>query len=180
MPPSLNELTRLFNGLTLVCKEVAAHNRATSFQNTASDLQNLIKTALISATDLTGLTQGNLRQFSLRESGSGSGSASSSVVYFSQTGAGVADMEDFSVSNSSVSNVGDDKADISVVDSGDIRNVGTDFDNVAPVDVVGGETTVPPVKRRKLRERKVPSTSFSRALGSVFQFRCFSRLLCNY
>lgn len=169
MPPSLNELTRLFNGLTLVCKEVGAHNRATSFQTTAADLQNLIKTALISATDLTGLTRGHLRQFAPPESGSSSGSGfdsgSSSVVYFTQSSAGVADMEDLSLENSGVSNVGDDKADVSVVDSRDIGDVGRDFDNVAPLDVVQGETTVPPVKRRKLRERKVPSTSFSRALG---------------
>ncbi|KAK1356720.1 protein ABC transporter 1, mitochondrial [Heracleum sosnowskyi] len=166
MPPSLNELTRLFNGLALVFKEVAANNRTASFQTTASDLQTLIKTALISATDLTGLTKGNPR-----ESGSGSGFGSrsgsgsgSSVVYFTQTGVGVAETEDLSVSNSSVSNVGD-QGDVSVVDSRDIGDVGGDIENVAPVDVVEGEATVPPVKRRKLRERKVPSTSFSRALG---------------
>ncbi|KAL1827266.1 hypothetical protein DCAR_0206419 [Daucus carota subsp. sativus] len=166
MPPSLNELTRLFNGLTLVFKEVAATQRATSFQTTANDLQTLIKTTFISATDLTGLNRAHLPDSSPRDSASaGSASGSSSVVYFNQTG--VVDTEVSLNDDINVSNVGDNGG-VGVVDpqfGGDVRG---EIDNAAAavdVDVVQGEAKVPPVKRRKLRERKVPSTSFSRALG---------------
>lgn len=189
MPSSLKELSRLVDGLTLVLKEAANHRGVGSFQSGAGDLQTLIKRALLSATDLTGLTKGNLRDFSLLPHPHNS-TPKGSVVYFTDQpetpAAHPADLSETPSSSSSSTNTsGGASANANANESSQfVPNVNREPDDVlsaassspadAFVEIAAGEAaaviTPPPpppsvIKRRKLRERRVPSTTFSRALG---------------
>lgn len=181
------------DGLTLVLKEAASHGGVGrgggSFQSGAGDLQTLIKRALLSATDLTGLTKGNLREFSAPRPDSDNSRSKGSVVYFTdqpETPAAhpisTADLSETpSSSSSSTTTNGGANANES---SQFVPNANREPNDVLPAassspadaiaEIAGGEAaaviTPPPpppsvIKRRKLRERRVPSTTFSRALG---------------
>lgn len=179
---TLKELNKLFNGISLVCKEIAARNGGV--RGGAADFQTLIKTAVLSATNLTGLTKGNIVEFSPKSSLSPSNSASKdSVVFFADnvaaasppvSNAGVIEPE---VLQSSYTNSGDGVVDyqlgVEVDSSKSIADVAGAVAEAKAVDslnavadvAVREDKPVEVVKKRKLRERKVPSTSFSRALG---------------
>ncbi|OMO64159.1 hypothetical protein CCACVL1_22005 [Corchorus capsularis] len=178
---SLNQLGRLVNGLSLVAKEIVKRSQTINSAKNG-DLETLIgsslKTALVSATDLTGLTKGKVREFS-------SPSPKESVVYFNGKNDG--DGED-SV-NSSLNDaasagpivdepINSDKGVSSsdqLVLNDKVFNDGlegereSNLDNKRDVDggEVAGTVAEAPVviKRRRPRERKVPSTPFSRAFG---------------
>ncbi|KAL8101151.1 protein ABC transporter 1, mitochondrial-like [Apium graveolens] len=176
---TLKELDKLFTGISLVCKEIAA--RHGGVRGGAADFQTLVKTAVLSATDLTGLTKGNLVRFSPKSSLSLSNSTSKdSVVVFADNIAAASPP----VSNSGVINIessctssgGGGVADQlgGEVDSSksiaDVAEVVVEAKAVDCLNAVGDvavreDKPVVLVKKRKLRERKVPATSFSRALG---------------
>ncbi|MED6149210.1 mitochondrial chaperone [Stylosanthes scabra] len=191
MPSSFfnaRDLTRLLNGLSLVANEFIK-------PAAKSDLQTLIKTAVLSATDLSGITRGKLRQFSNPHSSHPAQRASTdSLVYFSNSQqpettarngendvvftaeenrpvARAAAEEEVSSSSPGVAvpdgslwaakeseaRSSDGKADVNVNvnENGEVGSAGSG--EVAPL--------APPVTRRRPRERRVPETPFSRALG---------------
>lgn len=215
---SMKDLGRLVNGLSLVAKE--AINRGLQLDNpTSLQLQSLIKRALLSATDLTGLTKGKVQNFktpsdSITHSTNGS-TNKGSVVYF---GAPAAEEElrpeqsssmsssvYHHLSSSSSSDVGDaiqqqlpspptgrtqpevealfrTRTDVSSVNapadsSGVLRMMDdqaavVEGNDAAATATVGQVTPPSPSpqpsvikKQRRPRERRVPSTPFSRALG---------------
>ncbi|KAK1384973.1 protein ABC transporter 1, mitochondrial [Heracleum sosnowskyi] len=178
---TLKELNKLFTGISLVCKEIAT--RHGGVRGGAADFQTLIKTAVLSATDLTGLTKGNIVQFSPKSPPSHSNSTSKdSVVFFAEnvaaapsvSNAGVIDTEvlEASYTTSGVSDgvvtaqLGgevDSSKSVADVAAGEVKLV--DVSNAVDDLAVREDKPVVVVKKRKLRERKVPSTSFSRALG---------------
>ncbi|KAL1833040.1 hypothetical protein ACET3Z_002691 [Daucus carota] len=169
---TLKELNKLFNGVSLVCREIAARHGG-------ADFQTLIKTAVLSATDITGLTKGNLVRFSPSKPPPSHSNSKDSVVYFSDVAAAPPVLQsesEVSATQSSSSSSDDDVAvgsqlggevefssvigDVAV---GEAKTV--EVSNAAGDVAVGEAKPVAVVKKRKLRERKVPSTSFSRALG---------------
>ncbi|GMJ09255.1 ABC transporter 1 [Hibiscus trionum] len=178
---SLNQLGRLLNGLALVAKEVAKRSQMID-RAKSGDLETLIafslKNALVSATDLTGLTKGKVREFSKPR-------PKESVVYFnSNNDAGGEDVVISSSNNTAgVSLTCDEKVDSGkgvsnnvqpiveekVVNDGFERGCESNSDNKSYVDdaeVVKTAAEAPvPLNRRKPRERKVPATPFSRAFG---------------
>lgn len=183
---SVKELSRLLNGLTLVLKEAAGQGGAgrgvSAFQSSGTgDLQALVKKALITATDLTGLTKGNLRQFSLPNHQHDSNESNKgSVVYFNnqqptEEAADTTESLSFSVStDESVGNAAIREIEdiLPPLPSSSSSPSSPQVDDVVDVTAAAVSTPSVPalsspvaVKRRKLRERKVPSTSFSRALG---------------
>ncbi|XP_021280027.1 protein ABC transporter 1, mitochondrial isoform X1 [Herrania umbratica] len=175
---SLNQLGRLVNGLSLIAKEIV--KRSQTIENAKKrDLETLIfsslKNAVVSATDLTGLTKGKVREFS-------SPRPKESVVYFNSNNDGVAqdNVNSFSNSVAPASPTLDEPIHCEkVVSSNDKtileEKVGNDglerecesnLDDKHDVDSgeVAAEAPVA-VKRRRPRERKVPATPFSRAFG---------------
>lgn len=166
------------NGLSLVAKEAVKRSDLDK-----PDVQTLIRRALLSVTDISGLTKGNVHNFTITDSkanedsiDNSSSSSSSSVVYFDDTPAAsspenvpastpadrsVGEAVQSTVGVSQVSLEGNDDAVAAVVveEEKDVRLT----DPVAEVQPV----EVPPVVKmqRRRRERKVPSTPFSRAIG---------------
>ncbi|KAF3966969.1 hypothetical protein CMV_008974 [Castanea mollissima] len=176
----LKDASRIVNGVSLIAKEFVKDSEAFEAAKNG-DLQILIKKAVVSATDLSGLTKGRVRHLPNPTSSSSSSSSSKldSVVYFDTT---------TSASDNSSSHPTQhhqqkqEEVPSSVIDSDGITN---DNGNVREassavaedLDVRDGlvkecephkedaKVEVVPFKRRKLRERRVPTTSFSRALG---------------
>ncbi|XVF72864.1 hypothetical protein PTKIN_Ptkin12aG0154900 [Pterospermum kingtungense] len=170
---SLNQLGRLLNGLSLIIKEIA--NRSQTIGSAKNgDLQTIIsssvKNALVSATDLAGLTKGKVREFSKP-------CPNESVVYFNRNNGG------------SLANVNSSSNDVDEPTNFD-KSVGSNYEPVLEEKVVydrlekeyesnldnkrdvdGGEVAATAVdapvamKRRRPRERRVPATPFSRAFG---------------
>ncbi|XP_048141881.1 protein ABC transporter 1, mitochondrial [Rhodamnia argentea] len=183
----LKDLNRLVNGLSLVAREIAKRSPVIETARNG-DIEGLIrstaKQALVSATDLSGLTRGKVRDFSRPR-------PMESVVYFDRSAEAAqssGDLErkhpigdDREVDNAEVVRANDpgSQADrnadetCSSVEELDDQGVseGNKSHNLAEevnvVDVGGGEMVVPPppAKRRKPRERRVPATPFSRGLG---------------
>lgn len=169
---SLKEVDRLVNGLSLIAKELVKRSQALEAAKNG-DLQNLIKKAIVSATDLSGLTKGKVR--CLPNPGS---SNPDSVVHFTTT-TGNDSSEDatpvtfqqqqhpssFDASNDTNNNVREDassSSSSSAVENLDIRD---GFGSVKEATEDRGINAQVEFKRRKPRERRVPSTPFSRALG---------------
>ncbi|XVF72865.1 hypothetical protein PTKIN_Ptkin12aG0154900 [Pterospermum kingtungense] len=174
---SLNQLGRLLNGLSLIIKEIA--NRSQTIGSAKNgDLQTIIsssvKNALVSATDLAGLTKGKVREFSKP-------CPNESVVYFNRNNGG------------SLANVNSSSNDVDEPTNFD-KSVGSNYEPVLEEKVVydrlekeyesnldnkrdvdGGEVAATAVdapvamKRRRPRERRVPATPFSRAFGQLNQ-----------
>ena len=157
---------------------------------TTVDLETLIKKAVLSATDISGITRGKVRQFSNPQSSNTHQRATDSVVYFTDP----SPQPDSQPPATTTTN----NQDVVVFPSEENRRVVEDSGAAAPVVVVsdasvcagkeseagssdekvdvngkeGGEGSgeVAPartLRRRRPRERKVPSTPFSRALGLV-------------
>ncbi|TKY52390.1 AarF domain-containing protein kinase 4 [Spatholobus suberectus] len=153
---SFRDLTRLLNGLSLIANEFAK-------RSLPGDFETLIKKTLVSATDLSGITKGKLRQFP-NPPPSPNATASNSVVFFTDNPSSQSDstttttttnIDDvaYSSSDANVCAVAEEKSE--VLTSSETVNQGASGE-VAPS---------PPLRKRKPRERKVPATPFSRALG---------------
>ncbi|GLU07140.1 hypothetical protein SLE2022_241080 [Rubroshorea leprosula] len=195
---SWKHLGRLVHGVSLIAKEIAKRSQAIESARNG-DLETLVtsslKKALVSATDLSGLTKGKVREFS-------SPRPKESVVYFDDS---TADRDPDSSSataplqspaqeqlvNVSEINGNDSRNTQSIVEegvenvdqrgelSGNLENVGLVRENELNSEDKcngggggGGATgaeAAPPVatttKRRRPREVKVPATPFSRAFG---------------
>ncbi|KFK30750.1 hypothetical protein AALP_AA6G022000 [Arabis alpina] len=167
--------TRLVNGVSLVAKEI--YHQSPELQRARNgDLEGLItssgKKALVAATDLVGLTSGKLRELSIRRS------KEPSVVYFDDKVNG-GDVADSSVASEigsvsiKPSCVGSDGTVSNFVDSKILRSEISEEANreveakVEIIEVIADASpeVVAPVKRRRPRERKVPSTPMARAYG---------------
>ncbi|CAN0824524.1 Protein ABC transporter 1, mitochondrial [Linum grandiflorum] len=185
MSSSFKHVSRLLDGVSLVAKEIVKRSSPPLDASSSKvDFESLIastaRKALLAATDLSGLTRGKRRQFSAPR-------PKESVVYFDRSNSAadsdpsgdradadptVVVAEKVSEDNNVVENHGVSVEVKSELPSGiKDRNL-EEIGNVvgeevsAPATAAGrtGATTAE-LKRRKLRERKVPSTSFSRALG---------------
>ncbi|CAN1236481.1 Protein ABC transporter 1, mitochondrial [Linum grandiflorum] len=178
MSSSFKHVSRLLDGVSLVAKEIV--DASSSKVDFESLIASTARKALLAATDLSGLTRGKRRQFSAPR-------PKESVVYFDRSNSAadsdpsgdradadptVVVAEKVSEDNNVVENHGVSVEVKSELPSGiKDRNL-EEIGNVvgeevsAPATAAGrtGATTAE-LKRRKLRERKVPSTSFSRALG---------------
>ncbi|XXG87489.1 hypothetical protein AAC387_Pa11g2162 [Persea americana] len=203
---SSRDLRRLVNGLSLIAKEIL--NRSQSLQKARNgDIQSLIsssvKKAVVSATDLAGITKGKVREFSKP-------APKETVVYFSdssktatsesapvekpdlesnvevlggETRREAVDLEktrECNAGNARELDVAMEEVEGKVLGSENLREVdaglGTKLEDLRE-DGVGkdrdfevleenrGDKVVLPAKRRRPRERRVPSTPFSRALG---------------
>ncbi|NP_001316508.1 aarF domain-containing protein kinase [Solanum lycopersicum] len=165
--PFLKDIARIADGLSLVAKETIYRQRRSEGGN---NLQSLIKNTLLSATDLTGLTKGKVRQINA-DSAVRTDSNKESVVYFTD--------EKPSTSEPQI----EPHLEVKEVSEAEIRespvpvqSAGTTYEGDVQIDSISSESkaaasevvapVTPQLKRqRKLRERKVPTTSFSRALG---------------
>ncbi|KAJ6844372.1 protein ABC transporter 1, mitochondrial [Iris pallida] len=173
------DLLRLVNGASLVAAEAAKRSQPLAAAR-SGDFEALIsqtlKSALLSATDLAGFTKGRIREVSAPV-------PKESVVYFSDppepaTPTPKSDPAEAPVSEAPVAEREEEVKELKVaseekivksVDLGEksdkeaekvakVANLGENSDK-------GSEEVVVPVKRRRPRERRVPSTPFSRALG---------------
>lgn len=185
------------SGLSLVAKEIA---RRSELLETArkGDVEaftrSAARAALVTATDIAGLTKGKVREHSAKSR------PKESVVYFDHRpavdnpGPSLNEEPTSSVNPDNTGNtveiVGAVVSDSHNSAAGDGIGVGSEeklitespaieleSQSLPPEENVnlgdgsgdGGATALPlpPVKRRKPRERRVPSTPFTRALGSV-------------
>lgn len=179
---SFRDLTRLLNGLSLIANEFAKR----SLPATTSDFETLIKKTLVSATDLSGITKGKVRHFpdtppSSTATRRHDAAASSSVVFFADDNPSsqshstpatttVTNIDDVAYSSSDANHRQASDANVcaaeeeksGVVTSAETVNQGASRE-LAPAP----EPPPSPLRKRRPRERKVPATPFSRALGSV-------------
>lgn len=187
------DLIRIVNGISLVAQEAAKRSEALAAAR-SGDLETLVsktlKKALVSATDLAGFTKGEPRQISSPRPGE-----SSVVYFFDppqpQPEPAAVPRSEPTVSSVLIGeedgggkgNVVEEMADVKVLgneelgDSSTTENKEKDVNlvvnsTVASDGSVGGgneqvvEVQVPlKVKKRRPRERRVPSTPFTRALG---------------
>ncbi|XP_044502350.1 protein ABC transporter 1, mitochondrial-like [Mangifera indica] len=176
----VNHLGRLVNGVSLVAKEIANRSQAIEIARTR-DFETLItssiKKVIVTATDISGLTKGTAHEVSNPKT-------KESVVYFNSY-ADVADVtgppqqlrngekergvDEYVSSTSGLSSDSEksesEVTDYSVEKESSVRECNSN--NMGPtINVDGrGEVQVAPEKRRRPRERKVPSTPFSRLIG---------------
>lgn len=155
----LKDVLRVANGLSLVAKEALVHQGGGR-----EDLQSLIKKTILSATDLTGLTRGKLRQLSrnsINRTDSNNNTETKTRTEYESKDAVEPLFSPQSDLHQSVSNDNDNSNSIAPSSpaadrSGDVHTVSVS---------ISGDDTPSVKRRRKPRERRVPSTSFSRALG---------------
>ncbi|XP_044492306.1 protein ABC transporter 1, mitochondrial-like isoform X2 [Mangifera indica] len=175
----LNHLSRLANGVSLVVKEIA--NRSQAIESArAGDFETLItsslKKAIVTATDISGLTKGTVREVSNPKT-------KESVVFFNND----TDVSDTTPAQQLRSDENECGVDENVSSTGGlssdsvksesevveypVENEGSviecNSNNIGPKTNadVGVAVQVAPEKRRRPRERKVPSTPFSRLIG---------------
>ncbi|XP_078161004.1 ABC transporter 1 [Carex rostrata] len=186
----LNDLRRLAYGASIVAREAARRSKAIEAA-TSGDIAGTLKAAILTATDLAGLTSGTVREVSP------SARNESSVVYFTEESSpprsestereiftpnlptasemttSIKTESTFSVSDdktkeNEVLNENLDKLNERSVDSNDIlankeeRSTGA---GTSGEEQRGDSSSIGTVKRRRPRERRVPSTPFTRALG---------------
>ncbi|XP_010941455.1 protein ABC transporter 1, mitochondrial isoform X1 [Elaeis guineensis] len=182
MAPPLQDLRRLLRGVSLVALEAARRSPALESAR-AGDFETLIsrtlKSAVVSATDIAGLTRGRPHLVSAPRT-------KESIVYFSDQvpEEAVARSEHQQGGSREAPAVEIEEKVLTSEDSKDAKARGElkDLDgNCGHKDQIldasrgrsdgdgggGGKSdvTVVPLKRRRPRERRVPSTPFSRALG---------------
>ncbi|KAM1114706.1 hypothetical protein ACFX13_048229 [Malus domestica] len=172
------DVGRVVKGVSLIAKELA--NRSPTLQSAKNgDLEALIKKAIVSATDLSGLTKGTLSQFTnnhpigTNDSNSNTNTrGQDSVVYFTHeqveveaapappppSSAPAAEHEQEEHNQQQLQQPVQQQEEhqsttVEVLDSAKKENL------------VEQEPQPQPLQRRKPRERRVPSTPFSRALG---------------
>ncbi|KAI9181088.1 hypothetical protein LWI28_011329 [Acer negundo] len=194
-----NHVGRLVNGLSLVAKEIVKRSQVVESARTG-DFETLItssvKKALVSATDISGLTKGTVRELSNPK-------PKESIVYFHDAADVAAEepkpppQQQQQQQQQQQEQPSDDKDRVVVQSASIVRGVSSDAEKSAErileaealdsslenkilqrecesdnlgdnvyVDV-GREAAVSPLteKRRRPRERKVPSTPISRLLG---------------
>lgn len=144
--------TKLVTGLSLIAKEAVKRSEVLDSAR-AGDFETLVSSAvkkvIVTVTDASGLTKGKVREFSIPVAANASdedSNAATSTPHISENA-----IEQEQVSNPEI--VQDFNAQQSV-------SASESDDSSRNLDVV--------VKRRKPRERRVPSTPFSRAIGFVF------------
>ncbi|KAL5539848.1 hypothetical protein UlMin_045469 [Ulmus minor] len=142
---SIKEIGRLVNGLSLIAKESTRH--------LDSDLQSLLKKAFLSATDLSGLTSGKLRSFTPSHSNSNSNSSPAAEAEAQLPQSPHSDhFPQLPSPPDATGSHADPHLDVNVdLDIAANKSKDAQPDQTAP--------------RRRPRERRVPSTPFSRALG---------------
>ncbi|KAM1668458.1 hypothetical protein TB2_047303 [Malus domestica] len=172
------DVGRVVKGVSLIAKELA--NRSPTLQSAKNgDLEALIKKAIVSATDLSGLTKGTLSQFTnnhpigTNDSNSNTNTrGQDSIVYFTHeqveveaapappppSSAPAAEHEQEEHNQQQLQQPVQQQEEhqsttVEVLDSAKKENL------------VEQEPQPKPLQRRKPRERRVPSTPFSRALG---------------
>lgn len=173
------DIGKLLNGLSLVAKE--------AIRRSDPNVESLIRQAVLSVTDISGLTKGQTTNFTPSKpnavSDENSNSNSSSVVYFddnttvassSSVGNDIPLPIPVNESVGAVADVAGGGADLAVGGADvaaveEVKDVNVrDNVNVKENDAAENvNVTVTPVvtKQRIRRERKVPSTPFSRAVG---------------
>lgn len=176
---SFNHIGRLLSGISLVAKEIAKRSKALETGDFETLIASTAKKALVSATDLSGLTKGKVREFSPPR-------LNGSVAYFNNS----PDLAAESTPAESQLPIGDNGKESSASDGvvtpsvsfqdkileekriskeeiGDLDRDNKGHAGAGEVAVAPAETVAAPpvVKRRKPRERRVPSSPFTRALG---------------
>lgn len=162
----LKDIARVVNGLSLVAKE-AIGRRSTD---------TLIKGALLSATDAVGLTKGNLRTLDTPRTHTDIHHDNSSIVYFDDHHHNRNDDKDELPDDSSETLTTPVAADADVPLPVPCTSDHPDSHSQIELGAPSTSTRVPspspsPVgdvnrnHRRNPRERRVPSTPFSRAIG---------------
>ncbi|KAM5558515.1 protein ABC transporter 1, mitochondrial [Rosa sericea] len=155
------DIGRLAKGLSLIAKEFA--KRSSILQSAKNgDFEALLKNAVVAATDLSGLTKGTLSQFSNTPpsnptSANPTANKPDSVVYFNHHDQPPPPPpQPPPPANNAASTV-----DVEVLDSRAQQPLEPETQSPEPQP----QPPPPPLQRRKPRERRVPSTPFSRALG---------------
>ncbi|KAL4572195.1 hypothetical protein LXL04_018964 [Taraxacum kok-saghyz] len=203
---SLKDIGKLMNGLSLVAKEAMRRGDIDK-----RDLQSLIERAILSATDISGLTKGEVRNFTITGTKAIADTdgikQDSSVVYFGEEVAPSYTSVAFSSDNTLSPTTSDQNtpnetnfdsqrpfySPTLIYDNGNV-DVGARVNHPLNVAEREGGIVIPPApldsdaaaatgegkavrltdsppkaptitKQRRRRERKVPSTPFSRALG---------------
>lgn len=186
---SFKEVGRLLNGVSLIAKEFVKRSEAVEAAKNGN-LPKLIKKAIVSATDLSGLTKGEVR----RLSNPSSSSNSDSVVHFAtdaavdssssseeavpvdfqeqhlqqpQTSSSDANNDTNGNKGEAIASSSTTATSLSAAENLDVRGEIGSVREGEHQNLVDKENTQVAFKRRKPRERRVPSTPFSRALGSV-------------
>ncbi|KAL0903236.1 hypothetical protein M5K25_027597 [Dendrobium thyrsiflorum] len=172
----LRDLRRIADGVILVAVEAAKRSsylEAARTGDIGTLISHTIKNAILSATDLAGFTSGKVREFTPPR-------PKESVVYFSEPPEATVVRPDssgdvslsvsatVSVSESTTVEVGEN---VSVSDDGKSaveprilsEKSDVNLSNLERDDKV--DKIVAPMKTRRPRERRVPSTPFSRAIG---------------
>ncbi|KAL1544925.1 mitochondrial chaperone [Salvia divinorum] len=160
----LKDIARVVNGLSLVAKEAIGRR----------SVDTLIKGAILSATDAAGLTKGNLRTLEIprtqtdnSNSDYSHGNIGSSAVYFDNLNRDTDKDDD--ISETLPTPAADSAVALPVASTSN-----PDSHSQNESDTPSGTSTRAPSavgyvdgsnRRRKPRERKVPSTPFSRAIG---------------
>lgn len=171
--PFLKDIARLADGLSLVAKEAINLQRRSDGGN---NLQSLIKKTLLSATDLTGLTKGKVREFDKEIN---TNSNEQSVVYFTDekpsTSTFTSEPHIESHSEAKEVSAAEFHDNVEPPPPPQPQTAGITYEGDSKIDSISSESkaaevvvpgaTLQPKRQRKLRERKVPTTSFSRALG---------------
>lgn len=173
------EVSRLFNGVSLVARELLERSQVLEiarFGNFKSFISAPVKKVIVSITDFSGLTKGEVRQISSAYCPKGD-----SVTNFSHPiqasdidnpaifDLGVGQTPTCISNISDVSEIKDEENDLLIeTESKDLPNntCSTIINGTLAGEAQSRQVDVtPPYKRRKPRERRVPSTPFSRALG---------------
>ncbi|KAF9687993.1 hypothetical protein SADUNF_Sadunf02G0150900 [Salix dunnii] len=185
---SFNHLGRLVTGLSLVAKEIAKRSKTLETGDFETLIASTAKKLVVSATDLSGLTKGKVREFSpTRRNGS--------VAYFNNSPDLVAEPtpaesllpigdsgNESSASDGVVTpsvSVQDKVLEEDRISKKEIGDLDRDNEGIAgaggaalsPAETVAAVSpeeivaAAPVLKRRKPRERRVPSSPFTRALG---------------
>ncbi|XP_072954942.1 protein ABC transporter 1, mitochondrial [Typha angustifolia] len=164
------DLARLANGVALVALEATKRSRAFDVARDG-DLAGTLKNAVVAATNLAGLTKGRIREVVISRP-----KPKESVVFFSDDEPQPDVSGNAPVSEAPV--VPEAGEDLSVLEDlkdlkveselGDQHGSNEQLDRRN--DTIGGgeggrDGGIVPIKRRRPRERRVPSTSFGRALG---------------
>ncbi|XP_038892571.1 protein ABC transporter 1, mitochondrial [Benincasa hispida] len=169
------DATRLFNGVSLIARELLQRSQLLDIPR-IDNFQTLFSTPLkklvVSVTDISGLTRGKVRQISSADPHN-----RDSVAYFSNPiqsndthNPSISDLgaahNQTSVSDSSPLSGNEDNANNLLIGTEPINASSTTFNGAQGGEASSGQVEVtPPLKRRKPRERRVPSTPFSRAIG---------------
>ncbi|KAG7032443.1 Protein ABC transporter 1, mitochondrial [Cucurbita argyrosperma subsp. argyrosperma] len=174
------EASRLLDGVSLVAKELLKRSHVLEIPrigNFETLISIPVKKLVVSVTDISGLTRGTVRQIS----GADRRLKDDSVAYFSHP-VQANDIDNPAVSDLEVGHTQATISDVSALSENEHKDnkssIGTQCgdisNNVSSTTVNGtrvgeaqsGQVQVaPPFKRRKPRERRVPSTPFTRAVG---------------